>query len=413
MNRTLYRANRSLPDLHARRCKPHNEDHLFLQPFEPARRKDLISLVSCALNSIFTSPARMNDRLPEPKQITAFHSISVPGMSIQSYFKRLVEYIDCSGEVFVLMLAHLNRIHMTKPEFAIDSLTIHRLLLTALMVSAKFFDDHVYNNAQWAGVGGVSCRELNSLEREFLILMDYSLFVTTDTFLATLSDLCRPILHTKCNGECKATDITAHYPGLIIPTSGDSMLDLENKSLAATSIASLPPQPVAATVCLLPPILGASPKLEIASGRDIVDMDRTSDRSGENTERSEFGNTEMSSAQPEERENENGSSAMELGRTPPTVAMLNLSRQQQEQQESESQHGGLFPFIKLARREADQPRPNRIAVPPLDFASIAPTLPQLSAGHRGDSSRRSTAPASLINRAKSMSVMPSPQEMTN
>jgi hypothetical protein len=33
-------------------------------------------------------------------------------------------------------------------------LTIHRLLLTSLMCTAKFFDDHVYNNAMWANVGG-------------------------------------------------------------------------------------------------------------------------------------------------------------------------------------------------------------------------------------------------------------------
>jgi hypothetical protein len=36
----------------------------------------------------------------------------------------------------------------------IDGLTVHRLLLTALLVAAKFFDDDVYNNAEWAKVGG-------------------------------------------------------------------------------------------------------------------------------------------------------------------------------------------------------------------------------------------------------------------
>lgn len=63
--------------------------------------------------------------------ITAFHSVCVPSMSVSSYFRRITDYIECSGEVFILAMVHIDRIHTKRPDFAIDSLTIHRLLLTA------------------------------------------------------------------------------------------------------------------------------------------------------------------------------------------------------------------------------------------------------------------------------------------
>ena len=43
----------------------------------------------------------------------------------------MTDYIDCSGECYVLAMVHINRIHMARPDIAIDSLTIHRMLLTA------------------------------------------------------------------------------------------------------------------------------------------------------------------------------------------------------------------------------------------------------------------------------------------
>lgn len=50
------------------------------------------------------------------------------------------------------------------------------------MLAAKFFDDIYYNNNYYARIGGVSCTELNSLEIEFLFLINFNLFVTTENY---------------------------------------------------------------------------------------------------------------------------------------------------------------------------------------------------------------------------------------
>lgn len=58
------------------------------------------------------------------------------------------------------------------------SLTVHRLLITAVMLAAKLMDDKYYNNAYYAKIGGVAVGELNCMELDMLRLLDYRIVVT-------------------------------------------------------------------------------------------------------------------------------------------------------------------------------------------------------------------------------------------
>eukprot|EP00469_Lotharella_globosa_P003900 CAMPEP_0167804068 /NCGR_PEP_ID=MMETSP0111_2-20121227/20245_1 /TAXON_ID=91324 /ORGANISM="Lotharella globosa, Strain CCCM811" /LENGTH=149 /DNA_ID=CAMNT_0007700725 /DNA_START=364 /DNA_END=813 /DNA_ORIENTATION=- len=66
------------------------------------------------------------------------------------------------------------------------------------MISAKFFDDQYFNNAYYAKVGGVPCKEMNSLEVEFLFLTNFSLFVTYDTYKQYHTELRNHAKHSSC-----------------------------------------------------------------------------------------------------------------------------------------------------------------------------------------------------------------------
>jgi hypothetical protein len=50
------------------------------------------------------------------------------------------------------------------------------------MAAAKFFDDRYYNNEYYAKVGGISNKELNILEIEFLKFINFQLFIGSDVF---------------------------------------------------------------------------------------------------------------------------------------------------------------------------------------------------------------------------------------
>ncbi|KAF8935887.1 hypothetical protein BGZ58_004752 [Dissophora ornata] len=64
--------------------------------------------------------------------------------------------------------------------FRINSFNVHRLLITCLMVAAKFTSDLFYSNARYAKVGGLSLPELNQLELEFLFTTKFELNVKVE-----------------------------------------------------------------------------------------------------------------------------------------------------------------------------------------------------------------------------------------
>jgi hypothetical protein len=53
----------------------------------------------------------------------------------------------------------------------------YRLILTAVLLTSKFYNDIFYGNHFVAYVGGVSRDELNLLEIEFLKFLDWKLWV--------------------------------------------------------------------------------------------------------------------------------------------------------------------------------------------------------------------------------------------
>ncbi|KAF9432750.1 hypothetical protein BGZ76_010367 [Entomortierella beljakovae] len=64
--------------------------------------------------------------------------------------------------------------------FRVNSFNIHRLLITCLMIAAKFTSDLFYSNSRYAKVGGLSLQELNQLELEFLFTTKFELNVKVD-----------------------------------------------------------------------------------------------------------------------------------------------------------------------------------------------------------------------------------------
>jgi hypothetical protein len=119
----------------------------------------------------------MVDAAGRPQRVTRFHAIRAPQLSVADYLSRMAMYFQCSNECFVLALIYIDRIVKLHPEFTISLFNIHRLLVTSVMLGAKFFDDLYYSNAYYAKVGGVRTSELNALEAQFLRLIEWKLHV--------------------------------------------------------------------------------------------------------------------------------------------------------------------------------------------------------------------------------------------
>ncbi|CAO2044382.1 unnamed protein product [Urochloa humidicola] len=127
---------------------------------------------------------------------SAFRGKALPAIPVRRYAERIYRYAGCSPACFVVAYVYLDRLaHGGQGEeeeegdaeaaaavVGVDSYSVHRLLITAVMVAAKFMDDKHYNNAYFARVGGVEVAEMNGLELELLFALRFRLNVTPDTF---------------------------------------------------------------------------------------------------------------------------------------------------------------------------------------------------------------------------------------
>jgi len=115
-------------------------------------------------------------------RMTCFHAVRPPAMSIQDYFARIQRFFGCSGSCYVLGLLYLDRLMKRHPDYGMSSLSVHRLLITSIMVAAKFNDDVFYSNAYYAKVGGVKIPEINGLEFRFVQLLNWELHVQPEEY---------------------------------------------------------------------------------------------------------------------------------------------------------------------------------------------------------------------------------------
>jgi len=121
-------------------------------------------------------------------QLTVFHGLRAPPISVEAYLVRIAKYAKCSPACFAHSMVHMLKLAQQDPSFAPTRLNVHRLVLTGVLISAKFLDDRYFNNAFYAKVGGVSTVELNRLELEMLQLLEFRLSVTPEQLVGVLLD---------------------------------------------------------------------------------------------------------------------------------------------------------------------------------------------------------------------------------
>jgi excinuclease UvrABC ATPase subunit len=122
-----------------------------------------------------------NDRLGHVSELTEFESATC-NLSASAYLKRIMNYSGCSECCAVVGLLYLQRLKQRVQTLRLTSNNLQRLLLTSVMVAAKFLDDMYYSNKHWAQIGGLSLKDVNSLEMIFLFRLNFDLQMTRETY---------------------------------------------------------------------------------------------------------------------------------------------------------------------------------------------------------------------------------------
>ncbi len=137
-------------------------------------RDDLIILIARMLNSLIS----INDKFSDDSNLssanlTRFHSRTPPGISVYSYLARLARYSSLENAVLLTAVYYIDLLSTVYTSFTLNSLTVHRFLLTATTVGSKGLCDSFCTNSHYAKVGGIQANELDILEREFLAKVNY------------------------------------------------------------------------------------------------------------------------------------------------------------------------------------------------------------------------------------------------
>ncbi|KAI0200535.1 cyclin-domain-containing protein [Astrocystis sublimbata] len=131
---------------------------------------DMVTLIANMIRELIET----NDSLAmKSGNLTRFHSRTTPGISVHDYLQRLAKHATLTPPLLLSMVYYIDRLCALYPDFTINTLTVHRFLITAATVAGKGLSDSFWNNSFYARVGGVKVAELKLLELEFLYRVDW------------------------------------------------------------------------------------------------------------------------------------------------------------------------------------------------------------------------------------------------
>jgi hypothetical protein len=135
-----------------------------------------------ALGTVLSQWVEVTASSETQQEVGRFHSVRAPSMSIIAYLERIKKYFYSSDECFVIALVYIDRIGKMSPSMTLCELNVHRLVVTAVMVAAKFHDDIYYSNKYYGKVAGLGIKEMNALEATMLKMLDFKVFVSPEEY---------------------------------------------------------------------------------------------------------------------------------------------------------------------------------------------------------------------------------------
>ena len=109
-----------------------------------------------------------------------FETEEIPTISINKYIERIVKYTNCEENTLILSLIYLDKICLKNINLTVYN--IHKFVFSSILISIKFNEDKIYKNDYYAYIAGVSLKELNLMEDNFLQILDYQVFVKKNIF---------------------------------------------------------------------------------------------------------------------------------------------------------------------------------------------------------------------------------------
>ena len=108
--------------------------------------------------------------------VKSFMTKKRPNISIYDFLTRLYKYSKVSENILILVLIYIDRLCHNR-KICLNYFNIHKLILASFVTAIKFVSDEFYSLEFYSKLGGISQKEIILLEYEFIVLLDFKLFV--------------------------------------------------------------------------------------------------------------------------------------------------------------------------------------------------------------------------------------------
>ena len=103
-----------------------------------------------------------------------FKCIDSPSISLEAYFSRLNQYMNCDEHIYETAFEYVQRLNQIYP---IQRLYAHKILFVSILIAKKFEEDFIERNDYYAQISGISSEDLMQLEVAFCFLLKFKLYI--------------------------------------------------------------------------------------------------------------------------------------------------------------------------------------------------------------------------------------------
>ena len=118
----------------------------------------------------------------------SFSSNHIPKISIKNYLKRILNYTEVEESTLIIALIYIDRLNQLS-KVILTPYNIHRLIFIAIFIAIKYNEDITFNFDYYAQVSGMSIKELQLIEIEFIYLIKFRLYIDKEQYDSYLNVL--------------------------------------------------------------------------------------------------------------------------------------------------------------------------------------------------------------------------------
>lgn len=139
------------------------------------------------INDMLISVIKENKNLINYKQIlktqekSIFNSSKIPSISFKNYLYRIQNFTEAEDNTLIIALIYLDRF-TEKNNIILTDYNVHKIFFLSVLIAIKYNEDLYYELFFYAKICGMDKNELKLLERKFVDMINFELFVKKEEF---------------------------------------------------------------------------------------------------------------------------------------------------------------------------------------------------------------------------------------